>query len=231
MERLQSSPVQPHFFRPSFLPEGLFNHKRLVLKKILLRYMGLSLTREQPPLSKNDVEDAGLLPELETMARKLGIGNHIPQEAGPVETEVNGIAIALDEEWQFNHYRLLTLDSALYAEPLVCRLSRYRAYCMGDAGKKSGRERVNKKVTDKAETLGKTQKPQVALKDFMQDMLPLVHYVPLLRLSVFDSVPAPNGIRTVGSLLEKDERKDYPIIAGFLEEKLSQLESSFCLDY
>ena len=231
MERLKSTTVQPHFFRFPNLPEGLLSQSRLVLKKVLVRYMGLTLTREQPSLTVDDIEGAGLLPQLKEVARLLGVKDTIPPEASPVGTEVNSIAIALDEEAHFNQYRLLTLNSSLYAEPLVCQLKRYKTYCQREMGKVSRQGRGIQKDPPQCEFKGSYRQVQLALNDFMQDMLPLVHYVPLLRLSVFDPVSTPAGFRTLSSLMEKDDPKEYPLIAGFMEEKLTQLESSFCLDY
>lgn len=227
MERLKPASIPSQFFRLSFLPEGLLNQRRLVLKKILVQYMGLSLTREQPSLQLKDIEYAGMLPELKKIARQLGMEAALPEEVDLVETEVNGIAIALDEEMHFNEYRLLTLHSSIYAEPLICQLKRYRAYChQKDKRGQANRNRVPNIVKEKP-----LQQSILALNDFMQDMLPLVHYVPLLRLSVYDSISSPSGNRSLASLLEQDHQKDYPLVARFLEEKLTQLESSFHLDY
>ena len=231
MQRLKSSTVQPHFFRLPNLSEGLLNQRRLVLKKVLVRYMGLTLTRDQPSLRLEDIEGAGLQPQLKEVGQLLGVKGAILPEANPVETEVNSIAIALDEEVHFNRYRLLTLQSAVYAEPLICQLKRYKTYCQRVMGKTSGKEREVVNSSPQNKPGGSVHQVQLALNDFMQDMLPLVHYVPLLRLSVFDPVSTPAGIRTLSSLLEKDDQKEYALIAGFMEKKLAQLESSFCLDY
>ncbi|WP_017732934.1 DUF7255 family protein [Nafulsella turpanensis] len=231
MERLKPASVQPHFFRLPFLPEGFINQRRLVLKKVLVHYMGLTLTREQPALSLTDIEYAGLLPEVQEMARLLRIAKAVPREVRPVETEVNGIAIAIDEEGQFNEYRMLTLQSSVYNEPLICQLKRYKAYCQKGDGGLDGGDRRNRNAAGHIRKKSQLQPPHMALNDFMQDMLPVVHYIPLLRISVYDTIRTPAGIRSLASLLEKDDPMEYGVLAAFLEEKLTQLESSFHLDY
>ncbi len=217
------------------LHQVVLNKRRIALKKVLLKYMGLSLSREQPILHMKDVEYAGLGDELLVVSRALGLEPaEIPLYAEPVAIEVNGIAISLDCEYQFNHFRGLTLQSPVYALPLIHSLSRYKGYCQpdpshnsGTAGKRSrDRLRLQKNSVPAAGVL-KYQ----ALNDFMQDLLPLVHFVPVLRFSVYDQLETPAGSVSMHKLLSGEDPAHFSLLADYISGHLNNLGEIFNLDF
>lgn len=231
--------VKPiHFFRGTaesdLLQQAVLNKRRTVLKKILLRYMGLTLTREQPDMFRVDVEYAGLGEELIAVGSSLGLHDKdIPEKAFPLDIEVSGVVIALDDELQFNRYRLQTLQSPVYSLPLIDDLNRYRGYCHGMQETVAPAENPSKdrnsvtKISGTQENLLKFQ----AVNDFMQDLLPLVHYVPLLRLSVYDQIETPLGRKSLHTLLIEDNRQNFELLADYFIRHLNDLEEAFNLEY
>ena len=228
-------PIQ--FFRAAetdLLQQAVLNKRRTVLKKVLLKYMGLSLSREQPELLRMDIAYAGLEEELKAVASALQLDeDNIPGKAQGVDIEVNGVAIALDDEQQFNRYRLTTLHSPVYSLPLICDLNRYRGYCQAEgqhiySGDKKAKDRLSfQKITDPSEQTLKLR----AVNDFMQDLLPLVHYVPVLRLSVFDQIESSQGKQSLHTLLMDDSRQSFELLADYFIRKLEDLEEAFNLEY
>lgn len=234
--------VKPiHFFRSTvetdLLQQAILNKRRTVLKKVLLQYMGLTLSREQPEVLQVDVEYAGLGEELLAVASALMLEEgEIPEKAQVLDIEVNGVAIALDDEQQFNRYRFQTLQSPVYSLPLISDLSRYKGYCLANQVQMHSPSLAGKKIKDR-ESLQKTSgsfeefyKLQ-AVNDFMQDLLPLVHYVPVLRLSVFDQIETSCGRKTLHTLLMEDNRHYFEILADYFIQRLNDMEEAFNLEY
>lgn len=203
--------------------------------------MGLALSREQPEILRVDVEYAGLGEELQALSSSLDVKEcDIPEKALPLDIEVNGVVIALDDETQFNRYRLQTLQSPVYSLPLIYDLSRYKKYCQdghvngngdlppaGNAGKKLQNRTSLQKAAGTQDDYYKFQ----AVNDFMQDLLPLVHYVPLLRLSVYDQIITPSGSKSLHTLLVEDNRRNFELLADYFIRQLDDLEEAFNLEY
>ena len=231
-------PIQ--FFQAAesdLLQQAVLNKRRTVLKKVLLKYMGLSLSREQPELLRMDVEYAGLGEELKTVANGLGLKEEdIPERAQAVDIEINGVVVALDDEQQFNRFRLKTLHSSVYSLPLIYNLSRYRDYCQMDPVEVHTSGLQGKKTKDRLSLQKLAGPSEITLKlkainDFMQDLLPLVHYVPVLRLSVFDQIETPQGSVSLHSLLMEDDRRCFELLADYFIRQLEDLEDTFNLEY
>ena len=229
-----------HFFgnsaEPKLIQQVVLNKRRITLKKVLLQYLGFELSREQPELKVEDIEYAGLGEEFFAVSKLLGIDSTmVPKQAGAVAIEVNGIAFVLDEESQFNRYRLQTLQSPVYALPLIHNLNRYKSYCLQESAQGAGgllikktkdRSSMEKKIVP-SESLLKHQ----ALNDFMQDLLPLVHFVPVLRLSVFDQLETAGGLISLHKLLMDGDEASFSLIADHIMKQLEDLEEVFNLDY
>lgn len=216
--------------------ENVLNKRRITLKKLLFNYMGMMLTREQPDLFMEDIAYAGLSNELEAVCADLGLReSERPLQATKVEIEVNGVAIALDDEVKFTRSRLQTLSSPIYTLPLIYNLNRYKSYCqqalpdaesqLTDPGalKQRGRMRQFSEST--------LREKLQALDDFMQDLLPLVHYVPVLRLSIYDQLETPEGTLSIHSLLAEENNRNFEVLADYLIKQLDDLEQSFHLEF
>lgn len=215
--------------------QAVLNRRRIALKKILLQYMGLSLSREQPELFLEDIDFAGLGEELRAVTKSLELSlTEIQTPTHSIEIEVNGVAIVLDEEPKFNEFRLLTLQSPIYCLPLIYNLNRYKSYCQEKQAAPSlqgtGRGPKGRPLQKKPSPADKTAKLQ-AVSDFMHDLLPLVHFVPVLRLSVFDQLETPKGLMTLNSLLMEEEPDNYELLADYLIRQLEELEEMFNMGY
>lgn len=215
--------------------ENVLNKRRITLKKVLFNYMGMMLTREQPDLYMQDIEYAGLNNELHAVCMDLGLeSTELPLQACKVDIEVNGVAIALDDEVKFNRSRLLTLASPIYSLPLIYNLNRYKSYCrqaLPDEEFSSIEGRLWKQRGSLPQFPESTMEKLQALNDFMQDLLPLVHYVPVLRLSVYDQLETPEGSLSIHTLLAEENKKHFEILADYLVKQLDDLEQSFNLEY
>jgi hypothetical protein len=219
----------------SLLQQIVLHKRRVTLKKVLFNYMGLILSREQPDLLLEDIEYAGLSHELDSMSKDLGLSREeLPLQASRIDIEVNGVAIALDDEFRFNSSRLQTLSSPIYKLPLIYNLDRYKSYCLQQpsAPRLLLDGRKMKRSLKLRQTVGRSVVAKLgAINDFMQDLLPLVHYVPVLRISVFDQLETHEGVLSMDTLLSEDCRKHYEILADYLIKQLNDLESSFHLEY
>lgn len=216
--------------------ENVLNKRRITLKKLLFNYMGMMLTREQPDIYMEDIEYAGLNDELHAVCADLGLrSTKLPLQASKVDIEVNGVAIALDDEVKFNRSRLQTLASPIYSLPLIYNLNRYKSYCqqvMPDVEFPAieGRSQKQRGSLRKFPETTMTEKLQ-AVNDFMQDLLPLVHYVPVLRISVYDQLETPEGTVSIHTLLAEENKKHFEILADYLVKQLDDLEQSFHLEF
>lgn len=197
---------------------SLLNRRRINLKKFLNRYMGLPFTQLQPSLHWEDIGEAGLMPLFEQLVRQLFPNNSKRKfEAEPVGIEVRGVALALDEEISFSHYRNQSLQSPLYSMPFVPNLERYKAYChfWGD-------------IIGQEESVAIARKLRMqAIHDFMQDMLPVVHHMPLMRLSVYDLFGAGENAKSLHEILSEEHTSHYPLVADYLAAELHRIDSIF----
>lgn len=236
MQRGKVGRVKFDILETQLFQENVLNKRRITLKKLLFNYIGLMLTREQPDLFIEDIEYAGLSNELQAVCADLGLrASELPLQATKVEIEVNGVAIALDDEVKFTPSRLQTLSSSIYTLPLICNLNRYKIYCqqaLPDAesqltapGALKQRGRI-RKVPEPT-----LREKLQALDDFMQDLLPLVHYVPVLRISIHDQLETPEGTLSIHSLLAEENNRNFEILADYLIKQLDDLEQSFHLEF
>ena len=199
------------------LVPSMLNRRRITLKKILNRYMGLPFTQYQPTVTCDDVCEAGLGDVFSDAAKNLVAETKIKKQvAEPVAIEVRGVAVALDEEVSFSYYRYLSLQSPIYSLPLLPKLTRYQQYCQLNMQQENiGSHGVGKALKKRA------------LHDFMQDMLPVVHHVPIIRLSVFDQFIDGENLVTLSDILSEDDTKYYQVVADSIAYQLEELDTLF----
>jgi hypothetical protein len=213
---------QKELLIPKQLMPSLLNRRRINLKKFLSRYMGLPFTQAQPVLHWEDMEEAGMLPVYDQLVRQLFPHSAKRKfEAEPVGIEVRGVALALDEEISFSPYRYQSLQSPLYRMPYVPNLQRYQAYCHFWGEIIGGEESVAIARKLRMRTI----------HDFMQDMLPVVHHMPLLRLSVYDLFGTGENARTLHEILSEEDTSYYPFVADYLAAELERIDLSFPLPF
>lgn len=177
----------------------------------------MPFTQLQPPLTCQDVHDAGLGDAFDQTLHEI-MPDYTKKsfEAEPVSIEVRGVAVALDEEISFSYYRYQSLLSPLYTLPMVPNLHRYRDYCRHFTLQEAGAsEAVEDSIRDRA------------LHDFMQDMLPAVHHMPLIRLSVFDRFSDGEDIKPLSKVLEDDNERFYLPVADYITQRLEEIDTLF----
>lgn len=215
------SSEQAKWMESQRLVPAMLNRRRFTLKKILNRYMGLPFTQYQPVLSIDDICEAGL-GDLFAQTANLLLPGVKPrkQVAETIPIEVRGVAIALDEEVSFSPYRLKSLHSPLYCLPLLPKLERYHQYCQQAADQEVSALTMVEKALKKR-----------ALHDFMQDMLPVVHHVPVLRLSVYDVYTEGNESCTLAEILASDNAFFYKAVAEDVALQLEEMDTLFLASY
>lgn len=236
MRTLQKNTLFKGVSESKLFQQAVLNRRRSTLKKILLQHMGFNITREQPELRLEDVDFAGLGDELRAVMEGLGIElKEIETPANSIEIEVNGVAIVLDEEYKFNEFRLQTLQSPVYCLPLIYNLNRYKSYCQQKSDTLSlqgtGRAAKDRPYLQKKSSPASRKAKLQAINDFMHDLLPLVHFVPVLRLSVFDQLESPQGLVTLNSLLMEEKPENFELLAGYLIQQFEELEEVFNMEY
>lgn len=206
---------------PKYLVPTMLNRRRISLKKILNRYMGLHFTQLQPAMTYDDVIEGGLGEAFDQAVQefvpswKTGLKKKF-YEAETVSIEVRGVAVALDEEVSFSYYRYKCLQSPIYTLPILPKLERYTHYCMNNMQQEAGSSvAVDLSLRNRA------------LHDFMQDMLPAVHHVPLIRLSVYDSFVDGEEQKALGRILEEDNERFYLPVADFVTQRLAEIDQVF----
>jgi hypothetical protein len=199
----------------------MLNKRRFSLKKILNRYMGLPFTQYQAAVTYDDVHEAGLEDALSTaMKEMLAPWRKKNQAAEPVAIEVRGVAIALDEELSFSSYRFSSLQSPVYELPLLPNLERYEQYCrMHMQQEESFAPAIAKAIRKRA------------IQDFMQDLLPVVHHVPIIRLSVYDRFSDGEESAALGDILANDSERYYLAVADVITQQLQNVDRLFDCDF
>lgn len=197
---------------------SMLNKRRYSLKKILNRYMGLPFSQYQPAVTSEDLHEAGLgeafvvtLNELLPAEKKK---LHVVEQ---VSIEVRGVAIAFDEEVSFSPYRQQSLQSPVYSLPILPRLYHYQAYCQRYMPQQ------NSPISEAVEEALRKR----ALQDFMQDMLPAVCHMPLIRLSVYDRFSDGDTYCCLGNILEADSERYYLSIADRINCELERIDKLF----
>lgn len=180
--------------------------------------MGLSFSQCQPEMTSADLHDAGLGEAFAATLKEL-----LPREQSkmytvePVSIEVRGVAIAFDEEVSFSPYRHKSLQSPVYSLPILPRLHHYEAYCQHYTPQQ------NSPISEAVEEALRKR----ALQDFMQDMLPAVYHMPLIRLSVYDQFTDGDSYCCLGSILEADSERFYLSIADRINNELERVDQLF----
>jgi hypothetical protein len=134
------------------------------------------------------------------------------------DIEFDGVAVELDEERHFNLYRALTLRSEVYSQLPAFPLQLYRAYCTqyqseclaaGDWRGNWTNARCEKQfgmasTPGSLDDYGAPRWKQRAFYDFVKDLSPLLIGVPVVRISIWDTLA--DGETFVKTVLEREDR-------------------------
>lgn len=181
--------------------------------------MGFHFTQYQPFVSCEDICDAGLGDAFYKLIKEMSPASKKKKHiAAAVDIEVRGVAIALDEEASFSYYRHQSLQSPVYSITLSPKLDRYKQYCQ-----------QHMQLMQEGEFFTPVERAlrKRALDDFMQDMLPVVHHVPIIRLSVYDWFTNGDDYKSLGSILESDDEHFYLPVADYITEQLEEVDTLF----
>lgn len=200
------------------------NKRRISLKRLLIHDMGLPLTHELPALRWEDIEAAGLAQEVRRVMHMLDFDEkRIPLPLTPPIIELCTIGFLLDEEEQFNIHRFQTLQSSIYALPMLQPLEHYGAYCqLAESSRKSKSLKAGQRKVQKLK--------MQALQDYLYDCLPVVHSVPIVRLSVYDLFETPDGIASLHDLLIRDNESSRKVLLQYFEQLFSELSEKYDLN-
>lgn len=197
------------------------NKRRVSLKRLLIHEMGLPLTHELPALNWEDIEGAGLAQEVKRVMHMLDFDEkQIPLPLSPPEIELCTIGFLLDEEEQFTIHRFQTLQSSIYALPMLQPLEHYGAYCQ-----LAENNRRNKNIMPGRRKVQKLK--MQAMQDYLYDCLPVVHSVPIVRLSVYDLFETPDGIASLHDLLLKNDKQSQKVLLHYFEQLITELSEKF----
>jgi hypothetical protein len=152
---------------------------------------------------------------LETYKALGGKFSHPSCNIGRWDIEVENFIIELDEERHFNRYRLVTLSSRFYATNTHgFSLPQYKTYCSekedkclkaaswGNNWKNNSTEKhfTESGVPGDLNLLGSSRWRQRAFYDFLKDIASSILTVPVIRISIYDSIKG----NSVNQLLTSD---------------------------
>lgn len=140
----------------------------------------------------------------------------------------------LDEQRQFNHYRLRTLKSDFYSRTAYFPLEKYRHYCVKHEKDclKAGVNRHHWTNPLAEEHFGPSQIPgdlglsgssgwkMQAFLDFLQDVYAFQKKERLLRLSVWDEVMVEKQLVRINELLLHPDKRNAEILLQYLERRV-----------
>ncbi len=164
-----------------------------------------------------DVAASKYADEVMRVYRSLGgVLEQFPLNLRSWDLEFNGVAVELDEYLHFNRYRRATLESAVYQELPRFPLEAYRRYCddyeerclkAGSYGGKWSNPSCERQFGPAGAQKdlsgnGAARWRQRAFYDFVKDLSPLIIDVPVVRLSIWESIGPQGQQRTVGANLE-----------------------------
>lgn len=169
--------------------------------------------------SHSDISSSKFKDEVQRVYVALGGKSDFPSKSGKWDIVVDGIAVELDEDLHFNHYRGLTLHSTIYDSLPCFPRSEYMSYCSDHesdcrkAGSYGGKwtNKSCEKQFGKAATKGdlsgngSPRWKQRAFYDFVKDLTPLVLDIPFARISIWDSLDIGNRTVTVGKAFYEND--------------------------
>lgn len=144
-----------------------------------------------------------------------GCLSRCPGNLGSWDISLSDLAVEFDEEQHFNRYRLLTLQCELYARLLAFPLGAYREFCRNQersclskachgkywTSESSERQFGHSDARGTFGSRGSARWKQRAFYDMLKDLSSLVSNVPVVRLSIWDSLSALSQPVTVRDAL------------------------------
>jgi hypothetical protein len=188
----------------------------------------------RPSTRSRGAGDQATWAELLRVYKQLdGVLGACPLQAGPWDLEVGGVAVELDEEQHFNRYRLITLDSFVYAAQARFPIDEYRSHCM----------LYERECIHKASNRGYWTSPstitqfgpagplrdlnppgaprwkQRAFYDFLKDLAPVLAGTRVARIAIWDSLEVDGSRVRVRDMLDRSRKADGPALVALIERR------------
>lgn len=189
-----------------------------------------------PKPQMEDIEKADLYSAVTKVYKELGgILDIFPCNVGKYDLALDNYIIELDEEAHFNRYRLVTLNSIIYAQNNSFSVETYKSYCKNHEDfairRRSGGGFWTNPSTEKQ--FGKASKnrdlsgngsprwKQRAFYDFLKDLVPLLYGIPLIRISIYDEYDAGDGKRiSVNNILNNSDERHFKLIYDEINRRI-----------
>jgi hypothetical protein len=178
--------------------------------------------------------------ELKTTFYELGgVGEEMPFHLPPVDIEVAGVLIQIDDELSFNRYRNITLRSNVYKKYSEARVENYKRFCRQyekeclKAGVRKGiwsnhlSENYFGASSDPGDFFGKGSSGWKfkAFQDYLQDFAAFVTHKKILRISTFENLMIEGKLLRLDKILETSQSSHQKHIINFLMRSIETIKA------
>jgi len=210
--------------------------RQRVFAKLLANCDGTAADIRPPKPTISDIRKAGFYEEALTVYKRLGgIMGEFPCNVGKYDFVTGDFICELDEEAHFNRYRSVTLESPIYLKNKYLDSESYRHYCQqyeafaiqhrsgggfwtnASTEKQFGKANTNRDLTGN----GSPRWKQRAFYDFLKDLVPFLFGIPLVRVSIYDSLTVRDGgTTTVNDILSRNDASGFTLVYEDIRRKI-----------
>ena len=188
-------------------------------------------------LTIEDIKKHGFYDEVQNTFAKLGgIHDLFPIRFGGWDMEFDNVVIELDEQRHFNRYRLHTLGSDIYRQLNSFPQQLYKEYCINHeeqclkAGGFGGNwsnpscEKYFGNASDLKDLSGNGSPrwKQRAFYDFLKDISIITNRIPLVRISIWDSLIIDGIPILVMDVLKKNDHRCVEGLKALIQQRIPQ---------
>ncbi|RKX29292.1 MAG: hypothetical protein DRP47_02070 [Candidatus Zixiibacteriota bacterium] len=214
----------------------MVNDRENTFVNLLKQYTETESTLKHSKPKIDDIRKAGIYDAVTEVYKKLGgILDLFPCNVGKYDLSFDNHIVELDEEAHFNRYRIVTLDSSIYAQNKFFSAETYKLYCKdhedfairhrsgGGFWTNSSTEKQFGKAS-KSRDFSRNGSPrwkQRAFYDFLKDLVPTLYDIPLIRISIYDEFESNDGIRiSVNDILNNADEERFNLIYDEMNKRL-----------
>lgn len=207
------------------------------LENILLQEFKYSID-PLPTLTSEELKKADLYSIAETTFRALGgVSEKLPIRTRKWSLSLENLAIQWDNELHFNKYRRQTLRSELYEKSKAVNKMKYLDHCRKHEKEclKAGLYGNKWHFSKAEEAFGPSEEPgdlgakgSAAWKlrawvDFLEDFVPLIQPIKVLRLSVWDELLINKRLVKLGDLLLAPTEEHQEVLLQYFKRRIATL--------
>jgi len=191
--------------------------------------------RKYSKLTLEKIIDYGLYNEVKNTYLKLGgLQEIFPIRFGGWDMEFDTVVVELDEQRHFNRYRNLTLESTIYEQLPRFPLGLYKQYCSSyeEECLKSGgfggywtnesceTHFGTASIPKNLSGNGSPRWKQRAFYDYLKDICILTNNIPLVRISIWDSIPIEGRPELVMNILKKKKPEGIKELQTLIQNRI-----------